>query len=328
MKLHRQKAPALLWVIIVSYIGTVYSDDAPVLLILASETPVIKETIHGMKDELEESFIVKTMTVSKNTDESKVGEMVVAENPRALILMGNTAILIYKYYLRAHSGRNDTLPVIALMAAQVEKAVSAFKQVQCISYDTPMVTALVNFRKVIGKEIKNVGVIYRSVYEPFVITHTGFCKREKIKVTGIKVGNDAGKHNREISKALKQLLTKDHVDVFWILNDNRLLTPELLIKIWIPTFIKYKIPVIVGVEALAKPKINFGTYAVMPEPELMGAQAAEMVFELEESDWKFERREVYPAISVYSVLNLNKLSGFSSDELNLKEVKKVYKKTR
>ena len=165
------------------------------------------------------------------------------------------------------------------------------------------------------------------MYEPFVIKHSKFCKREKINVTGIKVGNNAKKHKGEITKALKQLLQKDKVDVFWILNDNRLLKPELLTKVWIPTFIKHKIPVIVGVEALAKPELNFGTYAVMPEPESMGAQAAEMIFELEESDWKFEKREIYPAISVYSVLNLNKLSGFSVKDLNLSEVKKVFDKT-
>jgi hypothetical protein len=305
----------------------VYSDDLPKLLIISPDGAIFQETIRGMESEIEESFTLKTMTITKETYESQIGKKIAAEKPNALVIMGNRAIRLYKKHLKAHSGENDTLPVIALLASQVEKSVSSFKQVQGINYETPMVTALVNFRSIIGKNINNVGVIYRSVYEPFVIKHTKFCKREKINVIGIKVGDNAKKHKREISKALKQLLQKDKVDVFWILNDNRLLKPELLMKVWIPTFTKYKIPVIVGVEALAKPKLNFGTYAVMPEPESIGAQAAEIIFELEESDWKFEKREVYPAISVYSVLNLNKLSGYTPDKLNLTEVNKVFKKT-
>ena len=302
---------------------SVHSDELPRIVVFTPDGEIFNQTIQGMNNEFEGAYSLKTIPISKESTVESIEETVTSASPKAIVLMGNGAIKLYKVYVTTHPKINKCIPVMALLASQVEKATNGLKNVNGIAYETPMVTALVNFRAIFEMQLDNVGVIYRDVYKKFVMLHSEYCKKEEITIKSILVGNDASKHKREIRKALNQLVLKDKVDAFWIPNDNYLLTPDLLVKIWIPTFLKHNIPVIVGVEALVKPEIRFGTYAVIPEPVAMGEQAAQIIFDLEESEWKFAAKEIFPAISVYSVLNMEKSSGISTKKLNLKEVTKV-----
>ena len=315
-----------LWlVLLIFWAFPTQSDERPRILVFAPDGEIFKQTIQGMQSEFETSYSLEIINMSKEITEAQIEEKIKSVSPNVMVLMGNRAIKLYKNYTKTDPEKNGSIPVIALLASQVEKATDALKNINGKAYETPMVTALVNFRSIFGMQLDNVGVVYRSVFKEFVLQHIEYCKREKITVKSILVGDDAAKHKREIKTALKQLVQKDKVDVFWIPNDNRLLEPELLLNVWIPTFLKYNIPVIVGVEALVKPEIKFGTYAVIPEPVAMGEQAAQIIFDLEESEWKFADKTIFPAISVYSVLNMRKLSGVSTEKLKLKEVTKVLK---
>ncbi len=300
------------------------SPEANKILIFTPEGEVFNETINGLKNELSRYYKLEIFFISKEMSENFINEKIESISPKVIFLLGNRAIKIFKTYIQKYPAKNGNVPVIALLASQVEGALEGLVNVGGIAYETPMVTALINFRSIFGMQISKVGVIYRSVFEKFINQHTEYCKREKIIVKSIHINDSRGIRSNEIKNAIKQLLQKEKVDVFWVPNDNRLLESKLLSEVWIPIFNKHKIPVVVGVETLAKPDINLGTYAVIPEPISMGEQAAQMVFDLEESGWKFTLPKIYPAISVYSVLNMKKLSGISTAKLNIREVNKIF----
>jgi hypothetical protein len=315
----------LFWIFCIFCTITVHSNELPRILLFTPDGEIFNQTIRGMKNEFDGSYSLEIAVTSDETTEKSIGEIIVSTSPQAVVLMGNRAIKLYKMYTKTNPDKNGSIPVVALLASQVEKATNGLKNINGIAYETPMITALVNFRAIFGTQLDNVGVIYRDVFKKFVQQHTEYSKREKINIKSILIGNDITKYKREIGKALKQLVLKDKVDVFWLPNDNKLLKTELLVNTWIPMFLKHNIPIIVGVEALVIPENRFGTYAVIPEPMAMGEQAAQIIFDLEETGWKFAEKEFFPAISVYSVLNMAKLSGISTEKLNLKEVTKILK---
>ena len=100
-----------------------------------------------------------------------------------------------------------------------------------------------------------------------------FCAREGIELVGVLLPNQRKNKVKEISQALKKLLKKDKVDAMWVLNDNILLDAKLMKNAWIPATQKYKIPMMVGVEVLVNPRLNFGTIAILPDHYAFGVQA-------------------------------------------------------
>jgi hypothetical protein len=319
-----QKSRYFIVVTIIAF--QVFSGESPAIMIVASQAPVFEQVIEGLHNELAKSFTLTQFTFDSGFTIPYFNTKIAAVRPQAIILMGNKPIRFYKEYVDSFGNKKNDIPVVTLMASQMELAIDGLANVQGIAYETPMVTALVNFRSLIGQPINKVGVLYRGIFERFVKQHTEYCKKEKIEVKSILIGNETKSHKQEIGNALQQLIRKDKVEVVWIPNDNILLKPEILGEIWIPTFIKCKIPVIVGVESLVKPELNFGVYAVIPDPKALGEQAAGIIFDLENSGWQFDRTLVYPPLSVYSVLNMKKAESLpNASKININEVTKILK---
>ena len=83
-------------------------------------------------------------------------------------------------------------------------------------------------------------------------------------------------------------------------------------------------PVIVGVESLVQPEINFGTYAVIPDPEAMGEQAAGLIIDIRDQNWKSDGTVIYPAISMYSVLNFTRAALIvDAKNINMNGITKI-----
>lgn len=294
------------------------------LLILSPKGDLFETAKNGLVNELRDMFVISTMEVSEATTIDDIHKKFTAASPGGVVLIGNYSIRIYAKHACEHKEEVSGIPVVAILALDVKRAVSGLENVRCIAYETPMVTALVNFRRIIDKPVRSVGVIYRKAFEEFVAKHTGYCKKEKITVKSILINDDASSHRKEISKALKRLVKKERVEAFWVPNDNILLTPELLEKVWLPLFTAYNVPVIVGVESLVKPELNFGTYAVIPDPVAMGEQAAGLIVDLMDEGREFPAAIVYPAISMYSVLNLKKAALIADvNKIKVNEVTRV-----
>ena len=310
--------------VFVSVVQQADANTTDALLILSPKGDLFESAKNGLVNELKDMFDISTMEVGESTTVDEIQEKCAATSPRAVVLSGNHAIHLYVKHAREHREETASIPVIAILALDMKRAVSGLDNVRGIAYETPMVTALVSFRRIINKPVATVGVVYRKAFEEFIGKHTDYCKKEKISVKSVLIGDDASSHKKEISKALKFLVKKERVDAFWVPNDNILLKPELLIDVWLPVFAAQKVPVIVGVESLVRPELNFGTYAVVPDPVSMGEQAAGIITDLMDNDWESTGSIVYPAISMYSVLNLKK-AAFVADvkAINITEVTRV-----
>lgn len=295
------------------------------VLIITSKGSIFDQARNELVNELRDEFSISICEINENTVVSEIDASFNSNDlPQAVILIGNNAIRQYQKFAGEKKKKTESVQVLTILALDVERAVSGFANVNAIAYETPMVTALVNFRRVLNKPISKVGVIYREAFRAFVDNHTRICNREKIEIKGIKISDETKKHENEIEDALATLLKKEKVEALWIANDNVLLKPELLGNVWLPALKKNKVPLVVGVEALVNPKLNFGTFAVIPDPVALGEQAAEIIFELKDNDWKHYGIKIHPSISTYSVLNIKSALEFNDmDNLKIYEVSKV-----
>ncbi|MBN1604918.1 MAG: hypothetical protein JW915_25145 [Chitinispirillaceae bacterium] len=309
--------------------GTTYQPERnDEIFIITANGSIFDQARNELVNELRDDFSLSISEINESATISTIEEINRLFNdnasPKAVVLIGNNAIRVYQKYAALHKKKTDAIQVITLLALDVPRAVSGIPNVNAVAYETPMVTALVNFRRVINKPLSKVGVLYRKPHRDFVIKHTRYCLKENIDIRGIEISENTSKHQTEIADALKTLLKKESVDALWIANDNILLKPELLGNVWLPALKKKKAPLVVGVEALASPKLNFGTFAVIPDPVALGEQAAEIIFDLKSDNWNHRGIMIHPAISTYTVLNIKKAAEFSSMEnLKIFEVSKV-----
>ena len=324
--LNKRLSPCFLWVTgaaVISAFSASTVQDA--LLILSPNGDLFETARIGLVQELEDEFAISIQEVNKATRATDIEKAFIASTPRAVVLIGNSSIRLYTKYAHNHREKTVSVPVVAILALDIKRAVYGLENVGGIAYETPMVTALVNFRRVINQPVESVGVIYRKAFQEFITKHAMYCKREKITVKSIMISDDTSSHKKEISRALKQLVKKERVQVFWVPNDNILLKPKLLVKVWLPLFTGHKVPVVVGVESLVKPELNFGTYAVIPDPKALGEQAADLITDLKDDEWNFHQIVIYPAISMYSVLNMKKATLIKDvKSINVDEVNKVF----
>lgn len=304
------------------------SENSDPILIITTRGSIFDQARNGLINEIRDEFNISVIEVSNQTSMVEF-DSVINENTsiKAVVLIGNNAIRIYKKYSGQNWEKTESIQAISLLALDVQRAVSGIRNVTGIAYEPPMVTALINFRRVVNKPLDKVGVIYRNSFKNFVAEHTQLSSKEGITIESIEISDDTSKHHDEILKAL-QALQKKSIDAFWLFNDNIILKPNLLGNIWIPFFKKEKVPLIAGVESLVDPKLDFGTFAVIPDPAALGEQAAEILFDLKLDNWEHDGVLIYPAISMYSVLNFKKAAALV-DEKNLKtyEVSKVLYKS-
>ncbi|MDO5576870.1 MAG: hypothetical protein Q4F84_07300, partial [Fibrobacter sp.] len=228
----------------------VSEENSDPVLILTTKGSIFDQARNGLINEIRDEFNISVIEVSEQTSMMEI-DSVVNENKgiRAVVLIGNNAIRVYKKYSGQNKEKTESIQVISLLALDIQRAVSGIRNVTGIAYETPMVTALINFRRVVNKPLDKVGVIYRNSFKNFVTEHTQLSSKEGITIESIEISDDPSKHNDEILKALQDLQKKS-IDAFWLFNDNIILKPKLLGEIWIPFFKKEKVPLIAGVESL------------------------------------------------------------------------------
>ena len=117
-----------------------------------------------------------------------------------------------------------------------------------------------------------------------------------------------GKSKRKlIRRGLRRLIRQENIDALWILNDNHLINNKLLHQVWLPELRHSGKPVVAGIENLISEQVGLAHFAVVPDPVLMGVQAAEMVYEISEANWSAEGIRPRMPIGVQKILNMKKL---------------------
>lgn len=258
------------------------SSSASTILAFTPETPQTREVITGLSDELQGNYRLVAVRLDSANEANVLAESIERYKPSALVLINNTSVTAYRRYQQLKGGQTFP-PAVIVMASFLE---SQTAQLQCatgISYEVPLITAITNLRKLVSLSRERVGVVVRSPLREFVNNQVQLASREKVIVTQEEV--DATPNPSEIKRAIRRL--KSRADVLWILNDDRLLTPQLIADAWVPGLDERPwVPSIVGAPSLVSARNSFGTFAVLPDHAALGAQVSDMLDDIANNDWK------------------------------------------
>jgi len=275
---------------------------APTVLIAMPSSPIFLEVRKSLVSEVQKTFSIHTFVVGPETTVADLASTIKAVAPACLVLMNNATTNLYRQYQAANPAAVMP-PAVVLMTAFAEEVQARLRRATGIAYEVPGVTAFVNLRSVIRAPIGRVGVVYRPAFRKFVERETALAAKEHVELVSVSVPNDVTA--AELRDALHDLAQKSHVDAVWMLNDNALVRgPEFVDDAWRLELSEAKLPLIVGVPNLVDPISPLATLAVVPDHEALGFQAANLLFELSENDWKVERFPLELPLSVRTVVDL------------------------
>jgi putative ABC transport system substrate-binding protein len=249
------------------------------------------------------TFIEKTINNVQSSE--KITQFIQETQPKMMVFLGNKPLQAYAHYQKnkaQYSGSDQSFPPgLALSALHVDQQLKTLKNTSGIRYEIPAVTSLVQLRSLVKQPVKKVGVIYRQWMSDFVLQNQIWCQQEEIELVMIELANNTSVS--QLKFQLKHLLRKD-IDALWVVNDNALLRPRSIQNVWIPLLKKFDKPVLVGINALANTRLNFGTFSVQADPYALGLQGAEMISDIMGNNWQIAEYEVELPLSIKNLLNV------------------------
>jgi hypothetical protein len=273
------------------------------LLIVRTPGGNYTEIIRGLSAELSEEFAISELVIENESDLVPLTNALAQMRPDILVLIDNQALALVKAYQKTQADITPAIPSVALMGVHIDQLLTGMKNATGILYEVPIVTPVVNLRSILHIPIRTVGVVHREFMNNILVRNRPYCDKEKITLLSYPLPNKKFSFHWALRKGLRQLLAKQKVDALWVLNDNELLTADLVRDVWIPSVQEFKVPIIVGVEVLVAPDLNFGTFAVIPDLVSLGIQAAGLVDKIKENNWQVEKGAMYPPLAVYQFIN-------------------------
>jgi hypothetical protein len=314
----------MLIIILVMLVYTIPAKD--LILVIRRDGKDFEDALKGLTEELKADFNFKDKIIDKKTEVSELKTEITAVSPKLIILMDNSAISLYKKYQTDLKEDEKIIPTLSIMGVFINDAIKGMKNSCGISYEIPVVTSIVSLRSVLGISMKKVGIIHREFLTEFLNKNKDFCKMEGIEIVSISLPNKSDQYKKLLKDGLKKLFEEKGADVLWVPNDNAFLKPEIIQGVWVPAVKKMKKPVVVGVELLVKPQLDFGTFAVLPDHISLGSQAAAMVYDIMDNDWQCDNGKVDPPLAVYKIINLQQAKkNFNVSDEKLKAVDKAVK---
>jgi hypothetical protein len=278
-----------------------FAEEEDVGLIFTTQGKAFEEVAQGIMGDLEEDLSFVTVTLDKKSTVSDVSGAIKKHNPKVIVLVENNSLRLYEKYQKENP-KASFPPSVAVAALFVDRYLSKLKNATGIRYEIPAVTSIVNMRSVITKKVRKVGVVHREWMKSTIEQNAKYCKAEGIELVSISLPNKGKKLESQLKSGLKKL-SKD-VDAIWVLNDNVLLNGKMIRSAWLPTIGKAKLPVIVGIKQILSTKLNFGSFAIVPDHYNLGVQAASIIGELMDDDWEIGDRDIEQPVSVKKVVNV------------------------
>ncbi len=251
-------------------------------------TPLEQETHElwsGLVLELKQDFNIVTVPVSRSTAVDHIVRELDERNPQCVVVVDNRTLSLYRAAQYRQPDRRFP-PAVVVMTSFLQRAIGGLRRATGIAYEVPAVSSIVALRDISALSVQRLGVVHRKSFSAVVEKQAELLKREKVELVAMQVSDTPTVENLEDS--LDTLVTERKVDALWVLNDNRLLTAEMLVSGWLPVLDFQPIPVIVGVSALVHPSVHFGTLAVVPHPEQLGVQTANLIFDLYDNGWQLD----------------------------------------
>jgi hypothetical protein len=275
---------------------------APTVLIAMPSSPIFVEVRESLVSEVQKRFNIHTFVVGPETTEADLASAIKTAAPACLVLMDNVTMNLYRRYQAANPTASMP-PAVLLMASFAEEMQARLRRATGIAYEVPGVIAFVNLRSVIRAPVVRVGVVYRPAFRKFVARETALAAKEHVELISVSVPNDVTAS--ELRDALHDLAGKSKVDAIWMLNDDALVrSPEFVDDAWRAELSEAKLPLIVGVPNLVEPSSPLATLAVVPDHGALGLQAANLLFDLSENDWRVERFPLEVPLSVRTVVDV------------------------
>lgn len=276
---------------------------APTLLIAMPGSTNFADVRKSLVSEVQRNFNVHTLIVDPRTQVGDLASAIRAIKPDCLVLMNNATMNLYRQYQLANPAASMP-PAVLLMASFVEEVQPLIRRATGIAYEVPGVTAFVNLRAVTTTPINRVGVVYRPAFRKFIERQTILASREHVEIVAVSVPNDVGPD--ALRDALHDLAKNKKVDAIWMLNDNALVrSVAFLDDAWRAETGDGQLPLIVGVSNFVDPSAPLGTLAVVPDPEALGLQAGNLIYDLRDNGWRVEDHPVELPLSVKTVVDLS-----------------------
>lgn len=287
--------------------------DAPVILALVPDARSARQTLEGIVEELGADFRVVPRVVPDDLEPETLVEWMRREAPRAVVVMNNPILRLFRRYREVAPPSQRDLPAVAVLSSFLRETSAGIPNLTGIIYEVPLVTSLTNLRAILDQPIRKVGVLYRPPFGAFIEEQRRLAAAEGFELVALPVKTVTP---WDIESGLETLREERGVDAIWVMNDNALLDPELLSEAWLPALRYNQRPVVVNVRSLVSRSLDLGTFAVIPDHRALGSQAGQMLWNLSESEWRIPSDEQleYP-VSVEKALDL----GFARENLALRE---------
>ncbi len=278
------------------------TEAAPAVLVLMPDSAAVREAFRGLVEELGAAANVSYRWIEEGTSVEDVSGWMATIRPRAVVLMNNTSLRLYRRYQSAAPRGAAAVPAVAVLTSFLRESSRGLAQFGGVIYEVPLLTSVVNLRALVEKPIRRVGVLHRPVFSGFLEEQTKLAAPEGVEIVAIPVEEPTPSL---IRKGINQLKGDTPVDAIWVLNDNRMLTPDLIRRGWVPALENNDIPVLVNIRTLLSRRVDFGTFAVLPDHYGLGVQVGQMLGAAASRGWVFPAgsRFEYP-IAVRKVLHL------------------------
>jgi hypothetical protein len=272
-----------------------------VLMPFHAETNQIRK---ALVTDLADEFNVVTLRVEANTSVERLAEQLDAARPSCVVVLENRTVRLYRKLQREAPERSFP-PAVVLMTSFLEEVIGTLRDATGIAYEVPAVTGFVAVREIVKTPVQTVGVVHRHAFADVVARQTQLASVEELAIVSREVPDEPSLN--EIDDAVYSLIHEQGVDALWVLNDNSLLSGDALTEVWLPRLRDKPVPVVVGVSNLVHPDVHFGTLAMLPDHERLGSQAANLIFEIGDNDWKIEDSSVELPLSVRTVVDVGQL---------------------
>lgn len=295
---------------LISYQDAPRRDGFESILVILPASSAAEQALKGLKYEIEEDFDVATLTVDKSTKVVDLAKAIEVVQPKAVVLMNNPTLALYYHYQKSLGGKAP--PALAMLSSFLTNVVGKLENTGGIIYEVPAVTVFPSMRDYITRKIERVGVIHRPALSDFVAKQNDLAKAANIEIIAVEITDSPVANDVE---AAMRKLRKQNIDALWVLNDNKLLAPNVLPG-WRNAFkAGPALPVVVGIRPLIDPKHHFGSFAILPSYEGLGSQAGEMLLNWADDDWQGVNGDVQEPVAVEVVVDI----GEVRKHFNLKE---------
>jgi len=275
-------------------------DGTPAVLVIMPVTAETHDVWKGLRDELNDDYDVVTLKFDATTTPDAIGKKIAELAPKCVVLMNNPTVRAYSAW--QHAAKQAAFPpAVVLMASFLDNLKGQIANGTGIAYEVPAITMFTNMRSFLDYPTRRVGVVYRQPLHNFIENQRKLAAIEHIELVPFEISAHA--KPKELDKALRKMRDAK-LDAIWLPNDNGLFaTGDHIVKAWLPNLKKDHPPVAVGVRALVNAKVPFGTFAVVPDHEAMGVQAANLILDLANNNWQADGKVALP-ISVKTVLDV------------------------